>query len=271
MANVKQIINLLNRIAPFDMAEPWDNSGLQAGNTDWEVSRIIIALDATMPLMQEAVRTGSDLVITHHPLLMSAEKTFDFSIMPGAAIAVCAKHNISLVSAHTNLDKAEAGLNDYFVNRIGISDILGPLLFDDATQDNANGTGIGRLARLESKTTLEEFGRQIKSKLELEYLRITGDMTSAVETIAVCTGSGGSLIPDFINSGADVYVTGDIKYHEARKIEELSKGLIDVGHFGSEQIAVDLLSDRLTAALKQAGLNIELISFKNEKDPFTIV
>ena len=112
---------------------------------------------------------------------------------------------------------------------------------------------------------------QIKQKLGIEHLRVIGKMTMPVKRIAICTGSGGSLLDDFFKSKADVYVTGDIKYHEARKVEERSKGLIDVGHFGSEHMAIDLLYEKLRPALSKAGLNIELICFKNERDPFTIV
>jgi len=95
-------------------------------------------------------------------------------------------------------------------------------------------------------------------------------MDMDVETVAVCTGSGGSLIEDFLNSSAEVFITGDVKYHEARRVEEYSKGVIDVGHFGSEWMVVDLLFEKLTSAFHEKGFDIEVIKYKKEKDPFTI-
>lgn len=271
MITTQDIINQLNKFAPFDIAEEWDNSGLQAGNPDWKVNRIIIGLDVSLPLMKAAVKTGSDLVLTHHPLLMNPEKQFNFSQMPGSAIEICAKNNISIVSAHTNLDKAHAGLNDYFARKIGLTNITGFMPDTTVYSDHEEYTGIGRIGFLPTDLSLAQFGRHIKDTLNLDYIRITGSLTQKADRIAVCTGSGGSLVDFFLNSDADVYVTGDIKYHEARNVEAASKGLIDVGHFGSERIAVDLLYEKLGQAFSDAGLSIELIRFKNEKDPFTIV
>ena len=270
MVTVQDIIDQINTIAPFNIAEPWDNSGFQVGNPEWSISKVLVALDVTAAVMAEAVQTGSDMVLTHHPLMMSPENTIDFRTLHGSVIEICARHKISIVSAHTNLDKAEAGLNDYFAGKIGLTRLLGPLSKGSAPNDDDRDPGIGRLAILDSQMTLEQFVHNIKTGLDLEYLRVTGSMDLPVKKIAVCTGSGGSLLDDFLNSGADVYVTGDVKYHEARKVEELSKGLIDVGHFGSEQLAIDLLYEKLNPAFQKAGLVIELIRYTKEKDPFTI-
>ncbi len=271
MATVQDIIDQLNRLAPFDIAESWDNSGLQAGDPAWEADKILIALDVTSAVMQEAVATGSNLVLTHHPLMMTPEKSIDFSTPAGYAIATCARHKISIVSAHTNLDKATAGLNDYFASKIGLTRLVGPLSRGSAGSDPEHDPGIGRLAVPDTPITLEQLIHKIKIGLGLKYLRVSGPMDLTVRKIAICTGSGGSLMPDFLSCGADVYVTGDVKYHEARQAEEASKALVDVGHFGSEQVAIDLMYEKLKPALDNAGIKTELICYKKEKDPFTIV
>ncbi len=271
MATIANIIDQLNKFAPFEIAEGWDNSGLQVGNLNWDVNKIIIGLDVTMPLMEAAKMCGANLVITHHPLMINSENVIDFNTLPGQVIECCAKNRLSIVSVHTNLDKADDGLNDYFAKKIGIFSILGNLCDDLSSNATGNHYGIGRVGELASDLVLSQLAAQVKGKLGIDHLRVIGDMTMVVKKIAVCTGSGGSLLDDFFKSNADVYITGDIKYHEARKIEELSKGLIDVGHFGSEHMAIDLLYEKLRPALSKAGLNIDLVCFKNERDPFTIV
>ncbi|MFH2091086.1 MAG: Nif3-like dinuclear metal center hexameric protein [Pseudomonadota bacterium] len=269
--NIKGMLDILNQIAPFEIAEKWDNSGLQAGNLNWEVNKIMIGLDVTMPLMNAAKKSKSDLVLTHHPLMILPEKTFDFQKMPGSAIQMAATDKISIISVHTNLDKANDGLNDYFASKIGVEKTM-PFLPDHLNQDSdVQKSGMGRLGSLKTSLTLNDLARQIKNRLKLSNIRITGELKKKVKNIAICTGSGGSLIDEFIRSKADVYITGDIKYHEARAVEQASKAIIDVGHFGSELMVVDLLSNRLNLVFNNAGLNIEIKKFSKEKDPFTIV
>ncbi len=271
MVKTKDILDLINCIAPFDIAEDWDNSGLQAGNLTWQVKKIMIALDVTMPLMIAAKKNNCDLVITHHPLMLTPEKSIDFNKMPGNAIEIAAKHGISIISAHTNLDKAKDGLNDYFAKKIGIEKAKVFLIDGPSSTIKDEPIGMGRIGYLKSQTVLKHLVHQLKKKLDLRHMRVTGDIDLPVRSVAVCTGSGGSLLEEFLTSEADVYITGDIKYHEARRVEEFSKGLIDVGHFGSENIAVDLLFDKLDQSVSNAGLNIKIEKFKKEKDPFIIV
>ncbi|WP_299981371.1 Nif3-like dinuclear metal center hexameric protein [Desulfobacula sp.] len=271
MVRTKDILELLNIIAPFDIAEDWDNSGFQAGNLNWEVKKVMIGLDVSYGLMTAAKEGNCDLVLTHHPLMHRAEKFINFNRMPGSAIEIAARHRISIISVHTNLDKANDGLNDYFATKLGIKKTKIFLMESPSSVPTDEMIGIGRIGYLKSKASLKQVVHQVKKTLNLTHLRVTGDMDLPVTTIAVCTGSGGSLVDVFLRSNADVYITGDIKYHEARRVEEYSKGLIDVGHFGSEHMAIDLLFDKLGRAIQKAGLNIQIEKFKKEKDPFIIV
>jgi len=271
MVRAKHILELINTIAPFDIAEDWDNSGFQAGNLNWEVKKVMIGLDVSCGLMTAAKESNCDLVLTHHPLMMRPESSIDFNKMPGRAIEIAARHRISIISVHTNLDKANDGLNDYFATKIGVKKTKVFLLESPSSMPSDEVIGIGRIGYLESKASLKQLAHQVKEKLNLTHLRVTGNMDLPVTIIAICTGSGGSLIDEFLKSSADVYITGDIKYHEARRVEEYSKGLIDVGHFGSEHMAIELLFEKLSRAIQTAGLNIQIKKFKKEKDPFTIV
>ena len=270
MVKVKDILELLNEIAPFDLSEDWDNSGLQVGSMNGEVKKLMIGLDVSLPLLTLAAKTNIDLIITHHPLIIHPQKFFDFCRMPGKAIEIAAKQSISIISLHTNIDKAKGGLNDYFASSIGLKQ-TSPFLIEPAGHGlKKEQTGIGRIGYIDAEITLKELALQIKEKLNLPYLRLIGAVDLKVKTVAVCTGSGGSLIEEFLNSGADVFITGDIKYHDARRVEEFSKGIIDVGHFGSEWMVVDLLFKKLNLAFHRAGFDIKIIKYKEEKDPFTI-
>jgi len=266
---IKEILELINAFAPFSLAEDWDNSGLQVGKTDWPGARVLVALDATVQVMAEAKAWGADLVLTHHPLIFRPQRSIDFGSMPGSLIAIAAAQQISIVSIHTNLDKAQGGLNDYFAQKIGLVSVSGfqPLVLEKGI----NLPGIGRIGKLQHPLSLVALAQKIKSGLGISGLRFAGDSNLMVENAAVCTGSGASLVEEFILSGADVFITGDMKYHEARQIEQAGLGVIDVGHFASEHMVVELLVQRLVASAKIAGFEVEVRGFDGERDPFIMV
>lgn len=278
---VKEIFSIINDIAPFILAEEWDNCGLQVGNFSWPVKRILVALDISMDVMNHAAALNADLVVSHHPLMLHAPKSIDFRTMPGSAIAIAAAEKISIISAHTNLDKAKGGLNDHFAGMLNLRN-LKPLVPSDkssgytqvsaqngqAVRDIDNEDGIGRTGELESVLSLRELALYIKNIFQLETIRMVGSPSLPVKRVALCTGSGGSLIKDFFRTGADVYVTGDIKYHEAREIEAAELGLIDVGHFASERIAVQLLCEKIQNASIAKSMNLEIQGFYTDSDPF---
>ncbi len=278
---VKKIIDIINGFAPFALAENWDNSGLQAGDPDGKIQKIMVSLDVSKEVMEAARDWGADLVLSHHPLQMNPVKSIDFSKMPGSAIGLSAREQISIISAHTNLDKAVDGLNDYFAQIMGVNcdeSLCPDSIISDSNKaasplDESKGQlqGLGRIGHLKSVLSLRELALNVKERLGLEHLRVIGDLDLQVDRVALCTGSGGSLMDCFLGSSADVYITGDIKYHEARQVEMNHKGLIDVGHFASEVIVVDLLESRLAKALASVGYDIKIQGFKKEKDPFKTV
>ncbi len=269
---VKQILSLIDTdIAPWHLAESWDNCGLCAGNPEWPVQKVLIGLDPGIPVLQAARQWQADMILTHHPLFITPEKNIDFSVMPGLAIALAAVRKIAIVCAHTNLDKAENGLNDYLADQLDIT-VIRALEAENKGQDSSAAlTGLGRIGTLSKPVSLARMADRIKSQLKVQPVRVVGDPDLVIQKIAVCTGSGGSLIPEFLASGATVYVTGDIKYHEARVIESHGRALIDVGHFASEIIAKDLLARRLNQAVTRAGLSVEIRAFAGETDPFVSI
>ena len=133
------------------------------------------------------------------------------------------------------------------------------------------GAGIGRVGSLESALDLKSLAHIIKKKLKLRYLRLSGDPALPVKKVAICSGSGASLLTDFFASGAQVYISGDLRYHDARDIEASNLGLIDIGHFASEQLIVDVLAERLTGIFAESNMNLIVKACDIEKDPFTVL
>jgi dinuclear metal center YbgI/SA1388 family protein len=271
MPTVKQIIDIVDQIAPFALAESWDNSGLQVGDPEWPVSKVLVALDATDQALAQAEKSGCDMLITHHPLIMSPEKQIDFSQMPGSAILISARSRIAVVSAHTNLDKASGGLNDYLAEKLDIfcTDVFLAEAMKNETPDQIQG--LGRLGQLGGTMTLEQLACRIKEKLGISRVRLIGNPENMVSTAALCSGAGGSLTTQFLGSGMDVYITGDLKYHEARDIELHGKSAVDVGHFSSESIAVELLKNRLRQMFDAVKYEIVINTYDQEQDPFLTI
>jgi len=136
---------------------------------------------------------------------------------------------------------------------------------------NKNRNGIGRVGELDEKTELKSLALKIKEKLRLKYIKISGNHKLIVKRAAVCTGSGSDMMKYFLSSGAQVYISGDLRYHDARDAQAANLGIIDIGHFASEHLIVDVLAKRLERLLSEAGMNIEVKPYSLEDDPFVIV
>jgi putative NIF3 family GTP cyclohydrolase 1 type 2 len=136
---------------------------------------------------------------------------------------------------------------------------------------STESSGLGRVGELHSPVSLREFAFQVKERLGLSYLRVAGDPELAVARVAVCSGSGSGLLKSFFSSNAQVYVSGDLHYHDARDVEASGRGLVDIGHFGSERIVGDLLVDRLQRAFDRKGMDAVAEACELETDPFILV
>ncbi len=261
---VEDVIRLLERLAPPGLAEAWDNCGLQVGALDRSVGHIWVALDPSPEVVQAACQDGADLLITHHPLLFKPLKRIDLATATGRTIALALGADLSIYAAHTSLDSAVDGLNDLLARRLDIH-VNGPLSACTAMPDQ-DGVGLGRLGRLAAPVTLEELARHAGRRLGLGHVPIVGDPGRAVHEAALCSGSGGSLVGAFLASPADVYITGEIRYHEARDIIDAGRSAIDIGHFASERIMIDDLVARLGQGLGEAGIRLTACTL--ERDPF---
>lgn len=266
---LKAIARILERIAPAAGAEPWDNVGLQVGDPEAEVARIWVALDAGPEVIRAGGEAGIDLIITHHPLIFRALKQIDLGTPTGAAIGHALRYKMAVVSLHTNLDAAPNGLNDLLGRRLGLkrmrplSGAAGPPL--------GPGPGIGRIGELARPQRLDALARDVKKRLGAAMVRVVGDPRAVVRCIAVSTGSGGSLMPLFLRSEAQVFISGDLGYHAARDVEAAGRGLIDVGHFHSEHIMKDALVKRLQSEFSRRRMAVRVQACPLETDPFAVV
>jgi dinuclear metal center YbgI/SA1388 family protein len=268
---LEAILRIVEDLIPPALAEEWDNVGLQIGDPRWRVKKIWVALDPSADVVQAAAERGVDLLITHHPLLFKPLKRIDLQTSQGAILQTALANRLAIYAAHTNYDRSADGLNDILARKIGLLR-LRPL--EAAGEKEAPLTslhGLGRVGELKRKMSLRRFADHLKARLSLQHLRVVGRLTLPVKTVALCTGSGSSLLDHFLASGAQVYLSGDLRYHDARIAEDAGLGLIDIGHFHSEHLMAGALADRLAAAMEKHGLDVAVRACTLEKDPFKIL
>ncbi|KAF0215743.1 MAG: hypothetical protein FD174_3989 [Geobacteraceae bacterium] len=367
---VSDIVGIINIIAPFGHAEEWDNVGLQVGNSAGPAGKIMVALDAGPAAVDAAVANKCQLLLTHHPLIFTPLKKIALSDPIGRILALAIRHDLAVVSLHTNYDVAEGGVNDLLAGRLGVqsceplkigameelvklsvfvpkgheervldalfqfSGFIGnyrdcsfrtsgigtfkplegakPFLGEVGKREHAEenrlevllrrtdltaavnalrkvhpyeepafdlypllnqgkARGLGRIGVLSEAVTLEHFAATVKERLCLSGMRFVGDAGHKVKKVALCGGSGASLLRDASYKGADVLITGDVKYHEAREAEALGLALIDAGHFATERLMVCGVADRLKIELGKKKFEAEIVTFDGEREPFRYI
>lgn len=261
-----KIITLIEREIPQDLSETWDNCGLQVGDLDWSVEKIWVALDPLPEVISAAGQSNVDLVITHHPLIFKPLKVVDVHTPEGNVIQQALNGQVAVYSAHTNLDRVQAGVNDVLAGAIGLKEVA-PL----STDPVSGNPGFGRIGKIGSPVTSTELIRRLKEVLKLEKVKVAGDLNLEIRNVVVCSGSGSSMIPHFFSSKADAFISGDLHYHDARSFEFAGKVLIDIGHFASEHLIVEALTDRLSHCFRSEGLALDVQAYAFEKDPFLVV
>lgn len=254
----KQIIKQLNHLAPEYLAQDWDNIGLQIGSLDSRVSKVLLALDATPKVVEEAIHIKADMIVVHHPMIFAPLKKIIQDESTGHKVYQLIKNNINLYVMHTNFDTAFGGTNDILGRKIGLSNM-------EVMSPDDDGMGIGRIGHIK-QTTVKELSYMLKDKLQLPSVRVVSDLEKVVNKVAICTGSGMGFIQDAIAS-ADVFITGDVKFHEAQAARDAGIGVIDVGHYGSENIAMPSIKEYLDDFATKN--NIEVIVSRINEDPFT--
>ena len=229
---VKDIIKVIEDFAPLSIQEGWDNSGLCIGSPEDPVTSVLMGLDCTPELVDEAVACGADMIVTHHPLIFSGLKKISPEDKVGEAVMKAIKAGISIYAAHTNADKVIAGVSGAMARRLGLKDVT---ILDEDGDD----TGLGVVGNLPEPMSSQEALAFVKERFGLKVLKSSRPIDGQVCRVALCGGSGGSLIKAARRSGAQLYISGDISYHNF--FTEDGFMIMDIGHYESEIEIVDIL------------------------------
>jgi dinuclear metal center YbgI/SA1388 family protein len=365
---LSDMLGIINKLAPFSLAESWDNVGLQVGDPTAEISQVMIALDATPAVVEEAIANNCQLLVTHHPLIFKPQKSISTATAQGKLIHDAIRGGLAIVSIHTNYDIVENGLNDILAQRLELRDctvlqvtsrqelaklvvfvpeshleqvrsalfphaeslgayrdcsfgtsgegtftpLMGAapfigtvgtletvrefrleILIDTAKrsqilktllavhpyeepafdlyplQNEGEKRGLGRVGHLSESTTLADYAEHVAAQLQTTGVRFVGDPAAKVSKVALCSGSGASVLRAAARAGAHALVTGDVKYHDARDAEDLGIALIDAGHFSTEIIMVAAVHEQLQQSLASAGFSeCRVRAARSENDPF---
>ena len=237
---LEAIYKRLDEISPFETQASWDNSGLILGSYDQEVSSVVLSIDIDEELL-ESVDEGT-LIITHHPLIFGGIKSMDFATYPSKLLAKMIEKKIANIAMHTNFDLSH--LNAYVAEKVLGKTVLNRdeyLLYFDVDK------------------SLEAFSAEVAKAFGLSHIKSVVAHDRVIKRVALCTGSGASMIREI---DADLFLTGDIKYHDAMEAKMLGLNMIDIGHFESERFFGEILAEDL----KILGLTVIISSSKN---PFT--
>jgi dinuclear metal center YbgI/SA1388 family protein len=367
---VSDIAGIINVLAPFSLAEEWDNAGLQVGDPVAPAGKIMVALDPGRNAVEAAVAAGCQLLLTHHPLIFRPLKKISAADPLGRLLSLAISNDLAIIALHTNFDISDGGVNDLLAERLGVSGcaplkvtfvnelvklsvfvpkgheervmealfrfsgVIGnysdcsfqtggigtfkplqgakPFLGEIGKREYAEESrievllrkgdmhaaikslnavhpyeepafdlypllnkgkvaGMGRIGALPEPLTLADFALMVKERLSPNGVRFVGDAERLVRKIALCGGSGASLLREARNQGAEVLVTGDVKYHEAREAEEFGLALVDAGHFATELPMILGLKKLLGGELAKKGYEAEITTFEGEREPFKYI
>ena len=229
---VKDVTQVIEGFAPLSIQEKWDNSGLCIGSPDAPVSSVLFGLDCTPELVDEAIECGADMIVTHHPLIFSGLKKISPDNMVGEAVFKAIKAGISIYAAHTNADKVITGVSGAMAAKLGLKNV-------EILSEDGEGTGLGVVGELSEPMTAQQMVEMVKERFALKTVKASKPVEGEITKVAMCGGSGGSLISAAKAAGAQLYISGDISYHNFFTPEGFM--LMDIGHYESEIEIVDIL------------------------------
>ena len=237
-ATVGQVLELLNRIAPLELAEEWDNVGLLSGHPDNPVDKVLCALDLNEQVIEEANMLGAQLIVTHHPILFRGRKNLREDDAEGRMLCALVRSNLNMIAMHTNYDNACPGVNDALAKALHLTDV--------EALDNGMRVGVT------DKGTMGAFADFAQEKLG-GVIRRYGDPERSVSRVALLGGAGEDFVPQAIAAGAEVYVTGEMAYHKGADAAANGLCVLEAGHAATERPGILALS----AALQKAADDVQ--------------
>jgi len=251
MTTVNDVLDMLSELAPVSLKMDFDNVGLLVGDRSKEVNRLLIALDITDAVIDEAVALGAELIVSHHPLIFTPLKSVLSDDICGRKVIKLIENGISAICMHTNLDIVEGGINDVLIKALGAE----PEMLIEPTGE---GVGLGRVGQIPEPLTLEVFLERCKTALKVSDLRYVSGGKD-VSRIGVMGGAGAFALENAVKAGCDTYITADIKYHEFLNAADYGINLIDGDHFCTENLIIPVLHEKLSAAFSEVSVAVSSV------------
>ncbi len=255
------VIAELEQLSPLSFAEKWDNSGLMCGSRDMQVDSILLSVDATDEVVEEALLSGADLLLTHHPLIFPHVSHITDEDIIGRRLLKLIGGGVACYAMHTNFDVM--GMADEAADRLGLLDRE---VLQVTYEDTIAKEGIGRVGRLPGELRLKDCVDLVKEAFLLDSVRMFGDGEKKIRRLAISPGSGHDMIEYALAAGADLLVTGDIGHHDGIDAVAAGMAVIDAGHYGIEKIFVDYMKGFFRKKLPKLN-----VSAASQRQPFTVL
>lgn len=235
MSTVFDLYSAIDQFAPFSLSMDFDNTGILVGDRHQPVSKVLLALDCTMDVVNYAKEIGTQLIITHHPVIFHPIKR----VNEDSVVYHLIRSQIAVISAHTNLDIAEGGVNDVLAQAVGLQNISGLELLDPAAQSY-----LGRIGTLSNPISASEFAALVKESLHARSVKFA-DAGNKIQKVALCSGSSADCLASALAAGADALLTSEVKQHEYLNAAAAGISIFDAGHFDTEDIVIETLKEKL--------------------------
>jgi dinuclear metal center YbgI/SA1388 family protein len=269
---LSEVIAALESLWPTERAESWDAVGTVVGDPDQEVTRVLFAVDPVQEIVDEAVKLGADLLVTHHPLYLRGTTTVAATHFKGRVVHTLIKNDIALHVAHTNADTADPGVSDALAGALDLR-VTGPLVPDPT--DPGGRRGLGRVCALDHPLTVREFAARAAERLPAtaQGIRVAGDPEAVLRTVAVSGGSGDSLFDQVRAAGVDAFLTADLRHHPASEFlaarAHSPLALLDAAHWATEWPWCELAASQLDEISDRHGWDLRVHVSKTVTDPWT--
>ncbi|MFF4689074.1 Nif3-like dinuclear metal center hexameric protein [Streptomyces sp. NPDC001307] len=272
MPRLSEVITALESLWPAERAESWDAVGTVVGEPDQEVTRVLFAVDPVQEIVDEAVKLGADLLVTHHPLYLRGTTTVAATHFKGRVVHTLIKNDIALHVAHTNADTADPGVSDALAGALDLR-VVRPLVPDPT--DPEGRRGLGRVCELDHPLTVRELAERAAARLPAtaQGIRVAGDREAVVRTVAVSGGSGDSLFEEVRAAGVDAFLTADLRHHPAAEftaaVAHSPLALLDAAHWATEWPWCELAASQLDEISDRRGWDLRVHVSKTVTDPWT--